>query len=62
MSSAASEKYTSSYSLLKNIVKTEGMPALFKGAGASILYYGYLTEPHKIPRNACGFSQGFYKG
>lgn len=37
MSSGCSEKYTSSISVFRHIVKTEGTPALFKGAGANIL-------------------------
>lgn len=36
MSSAYKEKYVSSGQVLKHIVTTEGVPALFKGAGASI--------------------------
>jgi solute carrier family 25 (adenine nucleotide translocator) protein 4/5/6/31 len=37
MSSAYTEKYTSSIACLRSIVRTEGVPALFKGAGANIL-------------------------
>jgi len=37
MTSGFSEKYTSAFHVLTTIVKTEGVPALFRGAGANIL-------------------------